>query len=218
MAVIRTLCGRCGVGCGLRAITGEDRDLMVEGDRMHPANAGRLCGRGLEIAEEVGLEGRLLQPMIDGRPQRWEKAIAQVARRLSAVIAQHGPDSVALHVGGGLLTEDYYVANKLMKGFIGSAHVDAGWAANDGAALAQHWKPTLIIGVLNSAVGAYYYLRIVVLMYLSPAQEEVQVRGGWPLASTIATCAGRAAPCGSPWSSPRSPTGPPSSTCSDRCR
>ncbi|MEK7457353.1 MAG: molybdopterin-dependent oxidoreductase [Pseudomonadota bacterium] len=137
MAVIRTLCGRCGVGCGLRAITGEDRDLMVEGDRMHPANAGRLCGRGLEIAEEVGLEGRLLQPMIDGRPQRWEKAIAQVARRLSAVIGQHGPDSVALHVGGGLLTEDYYVANKLMKGFIGSAHVDAGWTANDGAALAQ---------------------------------------------------------------------------------
>jgi assimilatory nitrate reductase catalytic subunit len=137
MAVIRTLCGRCGVGCGLRAITGEDRDLMVEGDRMHPANAGRLCIRGLEIAEEVGLDGRLLQPMIDGRPQRWEKAIAQVARRLSAVIAQHGPDSVALHVGGGLLTEDYYVANKLMKGFIGSAHVDAGWAANDGAALAQ---------------------------------------------------------------------------------
>lgn len=47
-----------------------------------------------------------------------------------------------------------------------------------------------IIGVLSSAVGAYYYLRIVVLMYLSPAQGEVQVRGGWPLASTIAACAG----------------------------
>ena len=118
-------------------MAGKGRDLMVEGDRMHPANAGRLCGRGLDIAQHVALDGRLLQPMIDGRPQRWEKAIAQVTRRLSAVIAQHGPDSVAMHVGGGLLTEDYYVANKLMKGFIGSAHIDTGWAANDGAAPTQ---------------------------------------------------------------------------------
>jgi NADH-quinone oxidoreductase subunit N len=47
-----------------------------------------------------------------------------------------------------------------------------------------------IIGVLNAAVGAFYYLRIVVLMYLSPSQQPVQLRGGWPVAVSVGACAG----------------------------
>jgi assimilatory nitrate reductase catalytic subunit len=71
------------------------------------------------------LRGRLLHPVAQGRRQTWDRGIAHVAQRLKAVLARHGPGSVALHVGDGLLTEDLYVANKLFKGFMGSAHVQA---------------------------------------------------------------------------------------------
>ncbi|MDI1296234.1 MAG: molybdopterin-dependent oxidoreductase [bacterium] len=137
MAVIRTLCGQCGMGCGVRARTGEGRDVMIEGDRMHPANGGRLCDRAGHFATSAVLDGRLLHPLIDGRPASWDRAVAQVARRLSVIIDRHGPGSIALHMDGGLLTEDYYVANKLMKGFLGSAHIHAPWSAAGGVAAAQ---------------------------------------------------------------------------------
>lgn len=91
---------------------------------MHPANGGLLCGRGHALADMVALDGRLLHPMVEGRRQSWDRTIARIAKGLSATLARHGPGSIALHVGGGLLTEDYYVANKLMKGFIGSANID----------------------------------------------------------------------------------------------
>ncbi|WP_031294760.1 molybdopterin oxidoreductase family protein [Sphingobium ummariense] len=135
MAVIRTLCGQCSVGCGLRATPFED-GLMVEGDRMHPANGGLLCPVGEALAGPRRMEGRLLGPLVDGRAVGWDRAIAQAARRLRDVIGRHGPGSVALHVGGDLTTEDYYAANKLMKGFIGSAHIDAPWST-DGAMVAH---------------------------------------------------------------------------------
>lgn len=135
MAIVRSQCGQCGVGCGVRAITDADRRVRIEGDRLHPANAGRLCDRGRALGDAaMTLEGRLLQPMVDGRPAGWERAIAQVARRLTAVLSRHGPGSIALHVGGGLLTEDYYVANKAMKGFFGSAHIHTPWRDGTGAA------------------------------------------------------------------------------------
>ena len=108
-------------------MTGAQRDLRIEGDKAHPANAGRLCEGADALTAMAGLDGRLLHPLIEGRQASWDKAIAQVARRLAAMQARHGPGSVALHVGGGLLTEDYYVANKLMKGFLGSAHIHAPW-------------------------------------------------------------------------------------------
>lgn len=136
MAIVRSQCGQCGVGCGIRVITDTDRRVIIEGDRMHPASGGLLCDRGQALGDAaMTLEGRLLQPLIDGRPVGWERAIAQVARRLSAILTRHGRGSLALHVGGGLLTEDYYVVNKLMKGFFGSAHIHTPW--RDGSSAAQ---------------------------------------------------------------------------------
>ncbi|MEM6890085.1 MAG: molybdopterin-dependent oxidoreductase [Pseudomonadota bacterium] len=125
--VIRSTCPYCGVGCGvlLRAGRGgADGAVAVEGDPAHPANKGRLCSKGLALGETVGLDGRLLAPRIGGRDAGWDEALDLVARRFQQTIAQHGPDSVAFYVSGQLLTEDYYVANKLMKGFIGSANID----------------------------------------------------------------------------------------------
>jgi assimilatory nitrate reductase catalytic subunit len=124
MAPIRTTCAYCGVGCGIQAtITGE-RTVEIAGDPQHPANFGKLCSKGTHLGETLGLEGRLLFPEIDGKRVGWDRAIRHVARKFADTIARHGPDSVAFYVSGQLLTEDYYVANKLMKGFIGSANID----------------------------------------------------------------------------------------------
>jgi assimilatory nitrate reductase catalytic subunit len=122
-STVRTTCPYCGVGCGLLA----ERDgatLRLRGDPDHPANRGRLCSKGAALGETLGLEERLLQPQINGRPVDWARALDEVAGQFSRAIAAHGPDSVALYVSGQLLTEDYYVANKLMKGYIGSANID----------------------------------------------------------------------------------------------
>ncbi|MGO9460321.1 MAG: molybdopterin-dependent oxidoreductase [Rhodomicrobium sp.] len=121
---IRTTCPYCGVGCGVIASPQPDGSISVKGDLAHPANSGRLCSKGSALAETLSLEGRLLKPMIGGRPAPWSEALDLVASRFAAAIAEHGPESVAFYVSGQLLTEDYYVANKLMKGFIGSANID----------------------------------------------------------------------------------------------
>lgn len=136
MAVVRTLCGQCAVGCGIRAVTGEGREVRIAGDPVHPANGGRLCPKSGAIADMVALDDRLLDPMLDGRRVGWDRAIGHIARRLTDIVARHGSDSVAMHVSGTLLTEDYYVANKLMKGFIGSAHIDTSFPAGKGMAAA----------------------------------------------------------------------------------
>lgn len=120
---VRTACPYCGVGCGISAQpTG--RELAVAGDPAHPANLGRLCSKGSALGATVGLEGRLLHPLIGERRASWTEATGLVARRFRETIARHGPDSVAFYVSGQLLTEDYYAANKLMKGFIGSGNID----------------------------------------------------------------------------------------------
>ncbi len=98
--------------------------LDVRGDRAHPANGGKLCSKGSALGETVGLSGRLLEPRIGGAEAGWDEAIDLVARKFREAIAEHGPDSVAFYVSGQLLSEDYYVANKLMKGFIGSGNID----------------------------------------------------------------------------------------------
>jgi assimilatory nitrate reductase catalytic subunit len=123
-APIRTTCAYCGVGCGVLATPLGDRAVRIAGDPDHPANRGKLCSKGTHLGETVGLEGRLLRPMIGDKPAGWDKALDLVARRFQETIAKHGPDSVAFYVSGQLLTEDYYVANKLMKGFIGSSNID----------------------------------------------------------------------------------------------
>ncbi|MGZ9409246.1 MAG: molybdopterin-dependent oxidoreductase, partial [Methylocystis sp.] len=122
----RSTCPYCGVGCGvLASANGAD----VIGDPAHPANFGRLCSKGSALGETLGLEGRLLLPMrrqSDGAFARvsWDAALDEAADGFRRIVDEHGPDAVAVYLSGQLLTEDYYVANKLMKGFIGSANVD----------------------------------------------------------------------------------------------
>lgn len=120
----RTTCPYCGVGCGVIAKVEDDGHVSVRGDPDHPANFGRLCSKGSALAETLDLDGRLLAPQISGETVDWDRALDLVAQRFSETIAEHGPDSVAFYVSGQILTEDYYVANKLMKGFIGSANID----------------------------------------------------------------------------------------------
>lgn len=117
-------CPYCGVGCGVLLRPDGKGGLAVRGDPAHPANRGRLCSKGSALAETVGLEGRLFAPRVHGRETGWDEALGLVADRFRETIAQHGPDSVGFYVSGQLLTEDYYIANKLMKGFIGSANID----------------------------------------------------------------------------------------------
>lgn len=117
-------CPYCGVGCGVSLTPDGAGGLQVRGDQNHPANYGRLCSKGSALGETVDLEGRLLHPVVDGQEASWDAALDAVANKFRDTIAQHGPDSVAFYVSGQLLTEDYYVANKLMKGFIGSANID----------------------------------------------------------------------------------------------
>jgi assimilatory nitrate reductase catalytic subunit len=113
-------------------------DVTVTGDSQHPANLGRLCSKGAALAETLGKEGRLLYPIVDGQRASWDDALGRVAEGFNNIIAQHGPDAVAFYVSGQLLTEDYYVANKLMKGFIGSANIDTNSRLCMSSAVAAH--------------------------------------------------------------------------------
>ena len=122
-APIRTTCPYCGVGCGVLARP-TAQGVEIAGDPAHPANFGRLCSKGSALGETVGLEGRLLAPRIHGAEATWDAALDLVAEKFQTAIREHGPDAVAFYVSGQLLTEDYYVANKLMKGFIGSGNID----------------------------------------------------------------------------------------------
>ncbi|GAB4345352.1 MAG: nitrate reductase [Gammaproteobacteria bacterium] len=122
--VVRTTCPYCGVGCGVRAVRTDIGTLQIEGDPEHPANRGALCTKGRFLADTVGMSGRLLRPEIDGEAVDWSVALDHVAHRFSETIRRHGARSVAFYLSGQMLTEDYYVANKLMKGFIGSPHID----------------------------------------------------------------------------------------------
>ncbi|MET0533459.1 MAG: molybdopterin-dependent oxidoreductase [Steroidobacter sp.] len=122
---VRTTCPYCGVGCGViarpNAATGE---VAIGGDPAHPANRGRLCSKGSALGQTLGLDGRLLHPRVNGQRVSTDAALDHVAGEFQRIIAEHGPEAVAFYVSGQLLTEDYYVANKLMKGFIGTANID----------------------------------------------------------------------------------------------
>jgi assimilatory nitrate reductase catalytic subunit len=120
----RTTCPYCGVGCGVVASVRADGVTEISGDIKHPANFGRLCSKGSALGETMSLDGRLLYPQINGQRVDWHAALELVAGRFKAAIAEHGPESVAFYVSGQILTEDYYAANKLMKGFIGTANID----------------------------------------------------------------------------------------------
>src|SRR3569832_1113782 len=125
----RTTCPYCGVGCGVVATPDGRGGAAISGDPDHPANFGWLCSKGSALGETLGLTDRLLYPMIrcsKGAKERvaWSDALDYVAHRFQHIIARDGPGAVAVYLSGQLLTEDYYVANKLMKGFIGSPNVD----------------------------------------------------------------------------------------------
>ena len=135
---VKTACPYCGVGCGVTGAVGDGRALSVVGDPAHPANLGRLCSKGTALGATVGLQGRLLEPTIGGKVASWADATALVAKRFRDTVAKHGPDSVAFYVSGQLLTEDYYVANKLMKGFIGSGNIDTNSRLCMASAVAAH--------------------------------------------------------------------------------
>jgi len=128
MNTVRTTCPYCGVGCGVKATAQLDGTVAIVGDELHAANRGLLCVKGSALGETVGLDGRLLLPAIREqgalREASWDEALTRVATTFSDIIATHGPDAVAFYVSGQLLTEDYYIANKLMKGYIGSANID----------------------------------------------------------------------------------------------
>ncbi|MBS3912045.1 MAG: molybdopterin-dependent oxidoreductase [Hydrogenophaga sp.] len=133
-AITRSTCPYCGVGCGVLIETEGHQITGVRGDPDHPANFGKLCTKGttlhLTATPAVTRQTRLLQPM--QRLQRgqapvamaWEAALDLAADRFATTIANHGPDAVGFYISGQLLTEDYYVFNKLAKGLIGTNNVD----------------------------------------------------------------------------------------------
>ncbi|TMI98938.1 MAG: nitrate reductase [Alphaproteobacteria bacterium] len=126
---VRTTCPYCGVGCGVLARPDGQGGARTTGDPDHPANFGKLCSKGFALEETLGLEGRLLHPLLrraDDSYTRvdWDTATATVADGFARILDRDGPGAIAFYLSGQLLTEDYYVANKLMKGFLGSANVD----------------------------------------------------------------------------------------------
>jgi len=122
-----TTCPYCGVGCGLIASKNANGEISVQADPAHPANLGRYCSKGAALGETLNprfAPERLTTPTIAGEPTSWQTANYTIAERIRSVKEQYGANAIAFYLSGQLLTEDYYVANKLMKGFIGSANVD----------------------------------------------------------------------------------------------
>jgi assimilatory nitrate reductase catalytic subunit len=130
MPEVKSSCPYCGVGCGVVIETDGGRITGVRGDPDHPSNFGRLCTKGSTLHLTAGAGGRVLFPELRrerGMPRSrvtWDAALDHAADRFAATIRTHGPDSVAFYISGQLLTEDYYVFNKLAKGLIGTNNLD----------------------------------------------------------------------------------------------
>jgi assimilatory nitrate reductase catalytic subunit len=130
MPEVKTTCPYCGVGCGVLATTDGKQITAVRGDPDHPANFGRLCTKGSTLHLTTTPYGRALHPeMRDSRDDErkrvtWDVALDSLVNRFATTIAKHGPDSVGFYISGQLLTEDYYVFNKLAKGLIATNNVD----------------------------------------------------------------------------------------------
>jgi assimilatory nitrate reductase catalytic subunit len=121
---VATTCCYCGVGCGVLAKVEKKNEIVaVRGDPSHPANHGRLCSKGMTL-HQADPSFRALYPEIDNERVTWDQALDHLAQRFRETVGQHGPDSVAFYISGQLLTEDYYVFNKLAKGLIGTNNVD----------------------------------------------------------------------------------------------
>lgn len=141
----QTTCPYCGVGCGVIAHVSQTpmgEKVQVEGDVQHPANLGKLCIKGSHLADTLGLKTRLLHPMTGRKEQRqistWDHAISSIANKFQQCIDQYGRDSIAFYVSGQLLTEDYYVVNKFVKGYLGTANIDTNSRLCMSSAVAAH--------------------------------------------------------------------------------
>jgi len=126
----RTICPYCGVGCGLEVVATADDQYKVRGDRLHPSSLGRVCVKGATVIESIQKD-RLLYPLfrptLDADFQRisWDQALDLITEKLQAAIAQQGVNSIAMYGSGQLVTEDYYTAQKLLKGCLGTNNFDA---------------------------------------------------------------------------------------------
>ena len=145
MTTTQTTCPYCGVGCGVTATVEETalgQKVSVVGDAQHPSNFGKLCIKGSNLADTVGLETRVLHPMLGRKPQRevssWDTATDLIANKFQHYIDQYGPESIAFYVSGQLLTEDYYVVNKFVKGYLGTANIDTNSRLCMSSAVAAH--------------------------------------------------------------------------------
>ncbi|MDP2572461.1 molybdopterin-dependent oxidoreductase [Vibrio penaeicida] len=130
---IQSTCPYCGVGCSVSVAEGQ-----IKGDEKHPANKGALCVKGAALKESLNMPSRLLYPRIKGETVTWQRAIDTISDNLKDTIEKYGPNSVAMYVSGQILTEDYYVANKLMKGYVGSANIDTNSRLCMSSAVAAH--------------------------------------------------------------------------------
>ncbi|MCB0976642.1 MAG: nitrate reductase [Acidimicrobiales bacterium] len=123
-AWVRTTCGYCSVGCGMRIGVRDGVAVTVQGDPEHPVNRGRLCPKGLSEHLMIRADGRLLTPMVQGVAVGWDDAFDVVTERFKALIAEHGPESVAVLSTGQLVTEEFYALGKLVRLGMGLAHYD----------------------------------------------------------------------------------------------
>lgn len=132
----RTACSYCGVGCGITVTTRPDEAgnpviAQVSGDKLHPANAGRLCTKGATHAELMAAPGRMTtaytRPRRGAQPQAVpvDEAVRETATRLRAILDEHGPDAIALYVSGQMSLEAQYLATKLAKGYVRTVHIEA---------------------------------------------------------------------------------------------
>ncbi|MCC4831438.1 nitrate reductase [Shewanella sp. 10N.7] len=154
MSNIQSSCAYCGVGCGVTVslntgsyktgLPAAEAQKSVDelfGDQAHPANKGQLCAKGERLLESLVQPNTLRYPKLkSGKPTSWDSALSTIAETFTQTIAEHGPDSVAFYLSGQLLTEDYYVANKLAKGFIGTANVDTNSRLCMSSAVSGHMR------------------------------------------------------------------------------
>ena len=135
MQETKSTCPYCGVGCGVIIESHGPQITGVRGDPSHPANFGRLCTKGstlhLTASSPITLQTRLLQPLRRAQrsdapqPLLWDAALGLATEKFADIIQRHGPNAVGFYVSGQLLTEDYYVFNKLAKGLIGTNNIDS---------------------------------------------------------------------------------------------
>lgn len=127
----KSVCPYCGVGCGILAGTKDGRIQKIKGDHAHPANLGLLCSKGVTLPQMLHTQDRLLNPMLRDKrsdPYRtvsFDDSLNRIAKTWKRIISESGPDAVAFYISGQLMTEDYYVVNKLAKAMIGTNNVDS---------------------------------------------------------------------------------------------